>query len=142
MGFVEEIKSIFSEKTVMGMGYAIASGIASGVLGALIGRYANSKWGEWLGYIIGAAGMAYAADKFLKHPEWKGYAVFGGLFPPLWEVITDKINPEELANKVGAGLGMTWQTAATQYYAPAQPVSLTVEAAPAQPQPVEEEFLY
>ena len=145
MGFVDEIKGIFQEKTVMGMGYAVASGLASGVLGALIGRYTKSKWGEYLGYIVGSAGMAYVADKWLKHPEWKGYAYFGGLFPPVWELVTDKISPDDLANKVGASLGLTWEQAAMSTYAPAQPVTLTVTpVAPAQPAPapVEEEFLY
>jgi len=146
MGFVEEIKSIFNEKMITGMGYAVASGLLSGALGAILERYSNgSKWAAWLGYIVGAGGMAYIADEFFKHPEWKIYAAFGGLFPPLWELVTDKISPEDIASKVSAGLGMTWQTAATQYYAPAQPVSLTVEAAPvetAPTAPVEEEFLY
>jgi len=139
MGFVDEIKGIFNEKTIMGFGYATVSGIASGVLGALAGKFFKSKWGEWLGYILGSAGMAYVADKFLKHPEWKGYAVFGGLFPPVWELVTDKINPEELANKVGTSLGLTWEKAATNYYAkPVQVEVVPVQTTPAQPAPAEE----
>jgi len=145
VGFVEEIKGVFTEKLISGMGYSIVSGLASGTLGALLGRYANNKWASWLGYIFGGAGMAYVAEKFLKHPEWKGYAVFGALFPPVWELVTDKINPEDLANKVAMGLGLSWQQAATQYYAPAQPVQLTVTPAPAPapaPTPTAEEYMF
>ncbi len=144
MGFVEEIKGLFQEKTLMGMGYAVVSGLASGTLGAILERYGKSKWAGWLGYILGGAGMAYVADRFLKKPELKGYAYFGSLFPPIWEIVTDKISPEEMANKVSASLGLPWyQAVSTTYAAPAQPVTLTVtptETAPAQP--VEEEILY
>lgn len=145
MGFMEEVKGIFTEKTVVGLTYAAGSGIVSGVLGALMQRAGSgNKYLGYVGNIFGAGLMAWFADK-LGHPEWKGYAVFGSLFPPVWEFVTDKISPDELANKVAMGLGMSWQQAATQYYAPAQPVQLTVTPAPAPapaPAPTAEEYMF
>jgi len=143
VGIVDEIKTIFKEDTIMGFGYAAVSGLASGTLGALLERYANSKWAGYFGNLVGAGIMAYVADKYLGKPQLKSYAIFGSLFPPIWEVVTDKISPEDLANKVGASLGLTWRQAATQVYtAPAQPVTLAVETKPAEVQPIEEEYLY
>ena len=144
MGFLDEIKSIFQEKTIMGLGYATVSGLAAGTLGALFERWTNNKYAAYIGDIIGGGIMAYVADKYFGHPEWKGYAVFGSLFPPIWEVVTDKISPDELANKVGESLGLTWEKAAKSAYS--QPVTVTVEPVTqtkTTSQQVEgEEFLY
>ena len=141
MGFVEEVKGIFNEKLFTGFGYAVVSGLASGTVGAILQRYGKSKWAAWLGYIIGSAGMAYVAERFLKHPEWKEFAYFGGLFPPLWEAVTDRISPDQIANKVSASLGLPWyQAVTTTYTAPAKQVTLTVSPQPTQPVSAEEEF--
>jgi len=94
-GFVDEIKSIFTEQTFMGLGYATVSGLASATLGALLGKATNNKYAQYLGYIFGGAAMAYIADRFLGKPGWKGYAIFGALFPPVYNWVTEKINPEE-----------------------------------------------
>lgn len=118
MGFVEEIKSIFSEKTIVGLGYATVSGLLSGTLGAIFERYAKSKYASYLGDIIGGGIMAYVADRYLGHPEWKGYAVFGALFPPVWEAVTNKISPEQIAQKATMALGLTWQEGASEAYQP------------------------
>ena len=142
MGMLEEIKSIFTERTIAGLGYATVSGLAAGTLGALFERWTNSKYAAYLGDIIGGGIMAYVADRYFGHPEWKGYAVFGALFPPVWEAVTDKISPEDLANKVGASLGLTWNQAAKTTYA--QPVAVTVTPVQPAPQPVpaEQEVLF
>ena len=138
MGMFDEIKSIFTEKTITGLGYATVSGLAAGTLGALFERWTNSKYAAYLGDIIGGGVMAYVADRYFGHPEWKGYAVFGALFPPVWEAVTDKISPDDLANKVGASLGLTWNQAAKATYA--QPVQVTVvPSQPVNPQPVPQE---
>ncbi len=138
MGMFDEIKSIFTEKTITGLGYATVSGLAAGTLGALFERWTNSKYAAYLGDIIGGGVMAYVADRYFGHPEWKGYAVFGALFPPVWEAVTDKISPDDLANKVGASLGLTWNQAAKATYT--QPVQVTVvPSQPVNPQPVPQE---
>lgn len=132
MEFVEEIKSIFSGRTIAGLAYATVSGLASGTLGAFFEKWFKSKWAGYVGDIFGAGVMAYVADRYFGHPEWKGYAVFGALFPPIWEAVTDKISPEQIAQKASMALGMTWQEGATQAY---QPVVVEVSPAPAQTQP-------
>jgi len=148
MGIFDEIKSIFQEKTIAGLGYATVSGLAAGTLDALLKMWAgNNKYAKYIGYIgdiLGAGVMAYVADKYLGHPEWKGYAIFGGLFPPVWEwVKTSVYNPEEAAKKVGASLGLTWHQAAASAYG--QPVTVTVapvKSVEPVPTPAQEEFLY
>jgi len=111
-GFVDEIKSIFTEKTFEGLGYATISGLASATLGALLGKATGNKYVQYAGYVLGGATMAYVADRFLGKPGLKGYAVFGALFPPIYNWVTEKINPEELATKAAMSLGLNWSQAA------------------------------
>jgi len=146
MGIVDNIKAIFTEKTVVGLGYATVSGLASAVLGGVLERASNgNKWLGYFGNVLGAGLMSWVADK-MGHPEWRGYAVFGALFPPIWEWVSDKISPEQLADKVATNLGLTWSRAAMS--APvAAPVTVTVAPAPAPVEtapaaPVEEEHLF
>ncbi|WP_297553012.1 hypothetical protein, partial [Thermococcus sp.] len=98
MGFVEDIKNIFTEKTVVGLGYATVSGLASAVIGGVLERAGNgNKWLGYFGNVLGAGLMSWVADK-MGHPEWRGYAVFGALFPPIWEWVNDKVSPDQLAD--------------------------------------------
>jgi len=143
MGFVEDIKNIFTEKTVIGLGYATVSGLASAVIGGVLERAGNgNKWLGYFGNVLGAGLMSWVADK-MGHPEWRGYAVFGALFPPIWEWVNDKVSPDQLADKVASNLGLTWNKVAMS--APvAQPITVAVTPAPVetQPAPVEEEEEY
>jgi len=142
LGIMDDIKGLFSESTIMDFGYSIASGLTSGAVGALLQRHTNSKYAAWLGYILGGAGMAYVADRFLAHPELKNYAYFGALFPPLWEIVTDKISPDTIAGKLSAGLGMPWRSAVTTTYS--APVVVSAPVTPSTPTStvVDEEYLY
>jgi len=141
MGIIEDIKGIFTEKTIVGLGYATVSGLASAVLGGVFEKASNeNKYMGYAGNIVGAGLMAWIAEK-MGHPEWKGYAVFGALFPPVWQAVTEKINPDEMANKVAGNLGLTWHKAAMSVPTPTTVVVEAAQPAPAQPQPQQEEIM-
>ncbi len=134
-GFVDEIKTIFNERTIEGLGYATISGLASATLGALLGKATKNQYAQYLGYIIGGAGMAYVADKLLNRPNLRGFAIFGAIFPPVYGWVTQKINPEELANKTAMALGLNWEKGATHALAVYEIPSTTRLSQISNPQP-------
>jgi len=140
LGFIDELKNMLQVKTFESAGYMILGGYVGGILGSVVGRYLKSDWGRWIGYLLGGAGSAYLVKKFLHNDSGAAHAMLGSIIFPLWEVVTDKIDPEELANKVSGALGMPWSQAITTTYA-ARPVRVEVvpvRATPAQPAPAEE----
>ncbi|MCD6372815.1 MAG: hypothetical protein J7L37_04625 [Thermococcus sp.] len=154
LGFVDDLKEMFQVKTWENALYLVAGGYAGGILGSIFGRMANGdKWAQWLGYISGGAVASYIIKKFFNNDAGARSAMVGSIVFPLWEVITDKINPEEIANKAAMTLGLPWSQGVTMVAtasAPAPvpttaPVTVTVAPAPvgtAPAAPVEEEHLF
>lgn len=114
-GIVDYIKEVFRSDFWKDILYASAGGLAGAFTGALVQKITNTddttttgKIVQLGGSLLGGAIAAVAIENFAKDRAGAYWAMFGSVFPPIYEIITDKINPAQYAEKVASSMGLTW----------------------------------
>jgi hypothetical protein len=130
---MDYVKEVFSQDFIKDVLYASGGGIVGAVTGGVVQRLAGKTDADLTGRLVkilgsvgGGALTAYFINRFTGDTRGAKWALFGSVFPPIYEWITEKINPEQYAEKIAQSMGITWYSGASQAY---QPVVVSVTPA-------------
>ena len=146
-GVLDYIKEFFRQETIKNMGYAVLGGFVGAVTGGVIQRALGKtdqtgRLIKFLGSLAGGALTAWAVDRFLHDRVGAYWALFGSAFPPVYEWVTETINPDEYANKIAQKMGIAWSAGAQAAMGAPVVVEIPASTTPQVPQEQGVKFLY
>ena len=139
-GFMDYLRDLVKQETWKNLLYMAGGGVVGAITAGVLQRLGNvsdttasGKIVKLLGSAVGGALTGTIVSKYLHDETGARYAFFGSIFPPIYEFIKDKIQPDQIAEKVAMGIGGAWYKGAQA--AMSAPVVIEVPAAPAPAQP-------